>query len=87
VRWRGRDAAGRSRLIPAGVRSYDLYMRRGRRRYRRVRRGSRRRSALLRLRPGVYRFYTRATDRAGNREAKPRRADVRVVVKKPRRRR
>jgi len=29
----------------------------------------------------VYRFYTRARDRAGNLEAKPARADVRVVIR------
>ena len=43
-----------------------------------------RRSAVLRLRRGVYRFYTRARDGARNKEAAPRRADVRVVVRRPR---
>jgi hypothetical protein len=62
-------------------------MRRGKRRYRRVRRGTRRRSAILRLRPGAYRFYARARDGSGNREAAPRRADARLVVKRPRKRR
>lgn len=84
VRWRGSDPAGAPALLPSGVRSYDLYAKRGRGRYRRVRKATRRRSALLRLRPGIYRFYTRALDKAGNREAKPRRADVRVVVRRPR---
>jgi hypothetical protein len=67
------------------VRSFDLYMRRGHGRYRRIRRASRRHSAVLRLRAGTYRFYTRARDAAGNREAAPRRADTRLVVKRPRR--
>jgi subtilisin family serine protease len=86
VRWSGSDPAGGAALKPSGVRSFDLYMRRGKGRYRRVRRGTRRHSARLRLRRGVYRFYTRATDKSGNREAAPRRADVRVVVKRRRRR-
>lgn len=81
VRWRGSDAAGAPGLLPSRVRSYDLYMKRGRGRYRRIRRATRRRSAKLRLRTGVYRFFTRARDRSGNLEAKPRRADVRVVVR------
>ena len=81
VKWRGRDRAGAPRLIPSGIRSYALYMRRGHRRYRRIRRATRRHSARLKLRRGVYRFYTRAIDRSRNREAKPRRADVRVVVR------
>ena len=87
IRWRGSDPAGAPGLIPSGLQSFDLYMRRGHRRYRRVRRRTHRRSARLRLRPGRYRFYTRARDRAGNREAKPRRADLRLRVKKPKRRR
>jgi len=59
-------------------------MRRGKGRYRRVRRATRKRSAKLKLRRGVYRFYTRATDAAGNRETAPRRADARLVVRKAR---
>jgi hypothetical protein len=42
---------------------------------------------VVRLKPGVYRFYTRATDAVGNREAAPRKADARLVVRKPKRRR
>ena len=80
VRWKGSDPAGAPGLLPARVRGYDLYVKRGRGRYRRVKRSTRRHSAVLRLRRGTYRFYTRATDTAGNREPAPRRADVRVVV-------
>jgi hypothetical protein len=43
---------------------------------------TRRRSALPRLRPGAYRFFTTARDRAGNLEARPPRHDVRVVVRR-----
>jgi serine protease len=87
LRWRGSDPAGAPGLVPSGLQSFDLYMRRGHRRYRRIRRRTHKRSARMRLRPGRYRFYTRARDRAGNLEAKPRRADLRLRVKKPRRRR
>ena len=82
LRWSGSDRPGSPGLLPAGLRSYDVYMKRGRGRYRRIRKGTARRSAKLRLRPGVYRFYTRALDRAGNSEGKPRRADVRMVVRR-----
>jgi serine protease len=85
LRWSGRDAGGRPVLIPSGVRSYDVYMRRGRGHARRIRRGTHRHSAHLRLKPGLYRFYTRATDKAGNREAAPRKSDVRLVVRRARR--
>jgi len=82
VRWRGSDGAGSTGLVASGVATYDLYMKRDRGAYRRLRRAARGRSARLRLRSGVYRFYTRARDRAGNVEAKPRRADVRVLVRR-----
>jgi subtilisin family serine protease len=84
VRWSGSDPAGSPNLLPAGVRDYDLYAKRGRGRYRRVRRATKRRTTVVKLRRGIYRFYTRARDRAGNREAVPKRADVRVVVRRPR---
>jgi subtilisin family serine protease len=79
VRWSRADPPGHAGLLPSGVRWVDLYARRGHGRYRAVRRRSRRRSALLRLPPGVYRLYTRATDWAGNHERRPRR-DERLVV-------
>jgi serine protease len=82
LRWSGSDPAGDRGLIPSGLRSFDVYMRRGHGRYKRIRRGSHRRSARVRLKPGVYRFYTRALDNAGNREATPRRADLRLVVRR-----
>ena len=82
LRWSGSDRPGAPGLLQSGLRSYDVYMKGGRGRYRRIRRGTARRSARLRLRPGVYRFYTRARDRSGNIEGKPRRADVRVVVRR-----
>jgi subtilisin family serine protease len=85
LRWRGKDPARHAGLLASGVRSYDVYMKRGRGRYRRIRRGLRRTTAVSRLRPGTYRFYTRVRDRAGNQEPVPRRADVRVVALRARR--
>jgi subtilisin family serine protease len=81
VRWRGSDRPGASGLVASGASAYDLYMKRERGRYRRIRRSTKRLSAKLKLRRGVYRFYTRARDRSRNIEPKPRRADVRVVVR------
>jgi serine protease len=80
LRLTGGDPAGRPGLIPSGLRSFDVYLKSGRGRYRRIRRGTAKRSTLVRLRPGVYRLYTIALDRAGNRERAPRRADVRLTV-------
>ncbi len=85
VRWSAHDPAGAPKLIASGGRRFDLYMRRGKHRYRRIRRATPKRSAKLKLKPGVYRFYTRAIDAAGNREAAPRKADARLVVKKAKR--
>jgi subtilisin family serine protease len=82
VRWSATDPLGAPKLIPSGVRSFHLYIRRGNGRYRSVRSGTRGRVARFSLRPGVYRFYTRARDAAGNVEARPRRADCRLVVLK-----
>ncbi|MDQ3719173.1 MAG: S8 family serine peptidase [Actinomycetota bacterium] len=81
LRWRGKDPVGRPGLIASGVRSYDVFVKRGRGRYRRIRRATRRRTTVVKLRRGTYRFYTRDRDRAGNLEPKPRRADARVVVR------
>jgi hypothetical protein len=55
-------------------------MKRGTGRYRRIRTGATRALHRLRLRRGVYRFYTRAVDDAGNREGAPPKGDARVRV-------
>jgi len=82
VRVRAADRPGRAGLRAAGIRSIDVYAKRhgARGRYRRIRRLTRAGTARLRLRPGVWRLYARATDRAGNREAVPRRPDAVVRV-------
>jgi serine protease len=82
VRWSGSDPAGAPGLIASGVRSYDLLMKRGRGKYRRVAKATRRRSRRLKLRPGSYRFLSLARDHAGNRELRPRRPDARLTVRR-----
>ncbi len=81
LRWRGKDLAGRRGLVPSGVRSFDVYLKRQSGRYRRIKRTGRH-TLVVRLRRGRYRLYTRARDRAGNVERKPRRADARIVVRR-----
>jgi subtilisin family serine protease len=78
----GSDDPAAAGLVPSGVRSFDLYMKRGRGQFRRVRKDVTGSPVILRLRPGVFRFYTRAIDAAGNREAAPARADVRMKVRR-----
>lgn len=83
IRADGRDPAGAPGLVPAGVERYDVYVKRDRGRYRRVRRL--RRPATFRLRvaaPGIYSVYTLAVDAAGNREALPRRPDAKLRVRR-----
>ena len=82
LRWRGKDLGGRSGLIASGVRSFDVYLKRRNGRYRRIKRRTGRRTLVVKLRPGRYRLYTRARDRAGNVERTPRRADARIVVRR-----
>jgi len=81
-RWSGSDRPGAPGLLASGIASYDVYMKRDAGRYRRIRRTTAGRSARLVLRPGIYRFYTRARDRVGNRQATPGRSNVRVVVRR-----
>lgn len=85
MRYSRSNLKGRSALIPSGYRGTDLLMKRDKGRYRRVRAATRGTSSVLKLKPGVYRFYSRGRDEAGNTEAPPRKADVRLVVKKAKR--
>jgi serine protease len=75
ARWSGFDPAPPG-LEASGVRFYEVYREIDDGPYRRVAR-TKRRSIRLRTRPGArYRLYTLATDRAGNREEAPERADA-----------
>jgi subtilisin family serine protease len=77
LRWGGSDPA------PAGVRSsgiarYELWRSTDGARFKRLL-STRGTTARIALRPdGSYRFYSIAVDRAGNREAAPKRADARI---------
>jgi hypothetical protein len=85
VRWSQSDLPARSGLLPSGVTGVDLYVKKGGGKYKRVRRLSRSKTAVMSLGAGTYRIYTRAHDKSANLERAPKRADVRVVVKRPRR--
>ena len=78
----GSDSPGAPGLLPSGIASVELFQKRNQGSFRRVGEGNAGSSVLLRLRPGVYRFFTRAIDEAGNREASPGGADVRVGVRR-----
>jgi len=91
LRLLGSDKPGAPGLLPSGLRSFDLYIARVRKDqpllFKRVRRHRVNPVLRLRLKRGRYRFYSRALDNAGNREAKPPRWDGRSIVIKPRRKR
>jgi subtilisin family serine protease len=81
LRWRGRDTAGPG-VAAAGVESYRVYARKGKRRYRlqAIVRGS---SVRFTGRRGSrYSFYIQARDRAGNIERAPRSADFVIRVRR-----
>lgn len=83
IRVSGSDRPAHPGLLPSGVARYDVYVKRDRGRYRRVRRTTRAGTVRLRLRrPGIYSVYTRALDAAGNREALPRRPDAKLRVRR-----
>lgn len=79
LKWTGEDTAPAG-LQPSGVAVYEVYRSANRRPYRRVKR-TRKSSMKVRVKPGsLYRFYTRAVDEAGNREAVPRRPDLSMRI-------
>ena len=67
-------------LTPSGVDVYEVYRSANRRPYRRIKR-TRKASLKLKVKPGsLYRFYTVAVDKAGNREAAPAKPDLSMRV-------
>ena len=83
IRVSGGDQPGHPGLLPSGVDRYDVYVRRDRGRYRRLRSTPRAGTVRLRVRrPGVYSIFTRAVDETGNREPLPRRPDARLRVRR-----
>ena len=79
LRLTGSDAAPEG-LTPSGVDVYEVYRSANRRPYRRIKR-TRKGSLKLKVKPGsLYRFYTVAVDKAGNREAAPSKPDLSMRV-------
>ncbi|HEV2059941.1 MAG TPA: S8 family serine peptidase, partial [Solirubrobacteraceae bacterium] len=75
LKWTGSDTAPAG-LQPSGIDVYEVYRSTNRGPYRRVKR-TRKSSLKIKVNPGsLYRFYTRAVDKAGNREAVPKRPDL-----------
>jgi subtilisin family serine protease len=67
-------------LVPSGVDVYEVYRSANRGAYRRIKR-TRKPSYKLKVKPGsLYRFYTLAVDKAGNREARPAKPDLSLRV-------
>jgi serine protease len=84
VRWSGHDAAPTG-IERRGIAYYEVWRSANGGHARRIAK-TRRTSLVVRGVPGSrYAFYTVAVDRAGNREAAPKRPDARVRVLRPRR--
>jgi serine protease len=81
LRWSGRDTAAPG-LPPAGIRFFDVYAARDGRAYHRIARTSKKRMSFRGRRGSRYRFFTVATDRAGNREPRHRRADAATRIRR-----
>jgi serine protease len=77
--WSGRDRS-RPWLRASGLRRYELYAARASGRYKRIARTTRTSLRYTARAGGVYRFYTAAVDKAGNREIAPGRADATTRV-------
>jgi hypothetical protein len=83
LRWTGSDEAPAA-LKPSGVDVYEVFRSANRGAYRRLTR-TRKSSLKLKVKPGsLYRFYTIAVDKAGNREAPPPKPDLSLRVDRSR---
>ena len=79
LKWTGADNAPTG-LTPSGVDIYEVFRSANRGAYRRIKR-TRKLSMKMKVKPGsLYRFYTVAIDKAGNREAVPPRTDLSLRV-------
>ena len=79
LKWTGADNAPGA-LQPAGVDVYEVYRSANRGAYRRFKR-TRKLSLKVKVKPGsVYRWYTIAVDKAGNREAVPAKPDLSMRI-------
>lgn len=81
LRWTGSDNAP-ANLTPSGVDVYEVFRSANRRPYRRLKR-TRKTSLTMKAKAGsLYRFYTVAVDKAGNREAAPSKPDLSTRIKR-----
>ena len=79
LKWTGADNAPAG-LTPSGVDIYEVFRSANRGAYRRIKR-TRKLSMKMKVKPGsLYRFYTVAVDKAGNREAVPSKTDLSMRV-------
>jgi subtilisin family serine protease len=79
LRLSGRDKAATG-LLASGLDVYEVYRSANRRPYRRIKR-TRKPTLRLTVKPGsLYRFYSLAVDKAGNREARPAKPDLSLRV-------
>ncbi|HYH90574.1 MAG TPA: S8 family serine peptidase, partial [Solirubrobacteraceae bacterium] len=79
LKWTGVDAAP-AQLAASGIDVYEVFRSANRGAYRRIKR-TRKASLKMKVKPGsLYRFYTVAIDKAGNREASPSRPDLSLRV-------
>ena len=81
LRWSGRDTAAPG-VTPSGIGFFDVYASRNGQSYHRIARTSRRQMKFRGRRGSSYRFFTVATDRAGNREPRHRTADATTRVRR-----
>jgi subtilisin family serine protease len=81
LRWSGRDTAPPG-LTPSGIGFFDVYASRDGHPYYRIARTSKQRMKFKGRRGSRYRFFTMATDRAGNREPRHRGADATTRIRR-----
>jgi subtilisin family serine protease len=81
LRWSGRDTAAPG-VTPSGIGFFDVYASRNGQAYRRIARTSRRQMRFRGRRGSKYRFFTVATDRAGNHEPRHRTPDANTRIRR-----
>jgi serine protease len=81
LKWSGNDVI-RPGLIVSGVRRYYVYRSKNGGRYKRIASTTKKSRKIKTTRGARYRFYTVAIDKKGNREKKPKRADVSLRVRR-----
>ncbi len=79
LKWSGKDRK-RPGLTPSGIKRYEIFRSVNGGRYKRIAKTARNKKRIKLTRGKRYRFYSVAIDKAGNREMKPRKADVSLRV-------